>query len=171
MSEVRAEAIQSSEAVVRGEQRRLVAWNVELTAAHDRLRELLRAAQEGFSAGDSEAAGSARDDLLLHCHGFCSALSRHHVSEDEALFPELSARFPELQRTIAALEEDHERIAELLGRFDDALASAASPADLVLHLDGLAAIMTSHFRYEERRLLDTLATLDLDADPHELLGS
>ncbi|WP_206080166.1 hypothetical protein [Propioniciclava coleopterorum] len=32
-------------------------------------------------------------------------------------------------------------------------------------LDGLAAIMESHFRYEERELLGILATLDLDADP------
>ena len=34
----------------------------------------------------------------------------------------------------------------------------------------LSAIMESHFRYEERQLLDALSALDLEADPHALLG-
>jgi hypothetical protein len=151
---------------VHGEQQRLVAWNRELLSAHERLRDALRLAQESL-AGD---AGAARADLRLHCLGFCSALGGHHVSEDVALFPLLSKRFPELHRTIAALEEDHERIAGLIVEFQVVLDSDASAAELATHLDGLAAIMESHFRYEERRLLDTLATLDLDADPRALLG-
>jgi hemerythrin-like domain-containing protein len=170
MGEFGADAIRSGDSAVRAEHGRLIAWNLELRASHERLRELLQTAREGLGAGDPDAASSAREDLLLHCHGFCSALGRHHVSEDTALFPELAARFPELQRTIGALEEDHERIAGLLDQFEGVLESAASPAELALHLDGLAAIMTSHFRYEERRLVDTLATLDLDADPRTLLG-
>lgn len=34
----------------------------------------------------------------------------------------------------------------------------------------LAAIMESHFRYEERRLLGPLSALELDADPPTVLG-
>jgi hypothetical protein len=47
---------------------------------------------------------------------------------------------------------------------------AAPPAELNRHLEGVAAIMESHFRYEERQLLTVLETLALDADPHAVLG-
>ena len=35
---------------------------------------------------------------------------------------------------------------------------------------GVAAIMESHFRYEERQLLAVLETLALDADPEAVFG-
>lgn len=46
---------------------------------------------------------------------------------------------------------------------------AASPEELEQHLAGVAAIMESHFRYEERQLLTVLDTLALDADPRSVL--
>jgi hemerythrin-like domain-containing protein len=150
-----------------GDKNRLIAWNRELAAVHQRLRRALRLARDALDSGD---VASARADLMLYCHGFCAALSGHHVSEDAALFPELSARHPALRPVIAKLEQDHEMIASLVTRFDHALATSAAPDELSLHLDGIAAIMESHFRYEERQLLDTLSTLDLVADPHDLLG-
>ncbi|CAM2819673.1 hemerythrin domain-containing protein [Skermania piniformis] len=107
---------------------------------------------------------------MLYCKGFCTALSGHHVSEDVALFPELSARYPALRTTIAKLEQDHELIAALLTQFDQAIAASATPNELSLHLEGLSAIMESHFQYEERELSDTLSRLDLDEDPRALLG-
>ncbi len=61
-------------------------------------------------------------------------------------------------------------IASLIARFDRALSSSAEPDELSLHLDGLSAIVESHFRYEERQLLDALSTLELVGDPHALLG-
>lgn len=112
----------------------------------------------------------AHSDLLLHCHRFCAALSGHHVNEDVALFPELSARHPELRAMIAKLAADHDLIASLLGQLDHALGRSAPRDELLRHLDGLAAIMESHFRYEERQLLDILSTLELDADPRACLG-
>lgn len=150
-----------------GDKNRLIAWNRELTAAHKRLRQVLWLARDALDVGD---VVSARVDLVLYCQGFCTALSGHHVSEDVALFPELSARYPALRPIITKLEQDHELIAALLSQFDHAIASAATPSELSLHLDGLSAIMESHFQYEERQLLDTLSKLDLDADPHALLG-
>ncbi|MEU5869378.1 hemerythrin domain-containing protein [Nonomuraea sp. NPDC047529] len=146
---------------------RLLAWNIELQAAHRRLREALRLAREALEAGDTV---SARADLLLYCKGFCAALDGHHVREDVGLFPELAERHPSLRPTIAKLQQDHEMIAMLLGQLDRAMASDATPGELSTHLDGLSAIMESHFRYEERQLLGVLSTLDLDADPHDLLG-
>lgn len=149
------------------EKNRLIAWNRELTAAHQRLRQALRVTRDSLDAGDVESAGA---DLVLYCHGFCAALSGHHTSEDAALFPELSARHPRLRSPIAKLMQDHEVIAALLTQLDHALTASATPDELVRHLDGLSAIMESHFNYEERQLLDTLSTLDVEADPRALLG-
>ena len=150
-----------------GEKNRLIAWNRELTAAHQRLRQALRVTRDALDAG---MPGSVSADLVLYCHGFCAALSGHHVSEDAALFPQLSARHPRLRSTIAKLVQDHEVIAALLTHFNHALTASATPDELVRHLDGLSAIMESHFSYEERQLLDTLSALELEADPHALLG-
>ena len=150
-----------------GDKSRLIAWNRELTAAHQRLRQALRVTREALDAGDAGPPGA---DLLLYCHGFCAALSGHHASEDAALFPELSARHPGLRPVIAKLAQDHQMIAALLARFGEALTAAATPGELARHLDGLSAIMESHFSYEERQLLGTLAVLQLEAEPHALLG-
>ncbi|MFI7615743.1 hemerythrin domain-containing protein [Nonomuraea terrae] len=149
-----------------GDKNRLIAWDHELTAAHQRLREALRLARDSLDGGE----GAFPRDLLLYCHGFCAALGGHHVSEDTGLFPELSARHPGLRPVIAKLEQDHGMIAWLLQQFKQALDAAAPANELLSHLEGLSAIMESHFRYEERRILGALATLDLDAEPSSLLG-
>jgi hemerythrin-like domain-containing protein len=159
--------------VPEAEPRRLIAWDRELSAAHQRLRQALRVAREALDAGHfagSEVAQAARADLRLYCHGFCAALGGHHGGEDAALFPEMSARFPALRPTLAKLGEDHELIAALLTQFDQAIGADARPAELSLQLDGLAAIMESHFQYEERQLLGPLSGFELDADPHTVLG-
>lgn len=141
-----------------GEKTRLIAWSNELRAAHQRLREALRATK------------TAQDDLLLFCHGFCTALTGHHQGEDRELFPAIAAAHPELRETLRKLEEDHANIARLIGGLQAAASRAAPPAELDRHLEGIAAIMESHFRYEERQLLSILDSLTLDADPHDVLG-
>lgn len=143
---------------------RLIAWHRELSAAHARLRAALELAQDSLT--DPAASG----DLLLYCLGFCAALGGHHRSEDVGLFPELLGRHPELDETIAYLQQDHSMIAHLLGGLEKAIDSNAPPEEIGRHLEGLAAIMESHFRYEERRLLAVLATLDLDAAVPDMLG-
>jgi hemerythrin-like domain-containing protein len=153
--------------VSEAEKNRLIAWNRELISSHRRLRQALRLTRDAL---DTSASGSAGADLMLYCHGFCAALRGHHVSEDAALFPELSARHPELRSTIAKLAQDHGMIASLITQLENVLASPASPAEISLQLDGLTAIMESHFSYEERQLLEVLSTLDLAADPHTYLG-
>ncbi|PZG21772.1 hemerythrin domain-containing protein [Nonomuraea aridisoli] len=149
-----------------GDDNRLIAWDRELTAAHQRLRAALRVARDSLDGGEAVLPR----DLLLYCHGFCAALSGHHVSEDTGLFQALSARHPDLRPVIAKLEQDHSMIAWLLQQLGQALDAGAPANELVLHLVGISAIMESHFRYEERRLLGTLATLDLDAEPSSFLG-
>jgi hemerythrin len=71
---------------------------------------------------------------------------------------------------IAKLREDHQMIAALLRGFEAAVSSAAGADQLARHLQGLSAIMESHFSYEERQLSDVLVALDRTADPHDLLG-
>jgi hemerythrin-like domain-containing protein len=156
--------------VPEAEPRRLIAWDRELADAHQRLRQALQVARAALDTGDTVGVQSARADLTLYCHGFCAALGGHHGREDAALFPRLSAQYPALRPTIVKLRQDHELIASLLTQFDQAVSSDAPPAELSLQLDGLAAIMESHFRYEERQLLGPLAALELDADPHTVLG-
>ncbi|GIJ20034.1 hemerythrin domain-containing protein [Micromonospora lutea] len=151
-----------------GEETRLVAWSHELRRVHDRLRGALEVTRSALASGD--AAATATRDLLLFCHGFCVALTEHHEGEDRDLFPAIAAAHPELRDTLRHLRQDHSMIAHLLGGLQAAVERAASPAELDRHVEGIAAIMESHFRYEERQLLAVLDTLALDADPHDVLG-
>nr|WP_205856406.1 hemerythrin domain-containing protein [Phytoactinopolyspora endophytica] len=107
---------------------------------------------------------------MLFCHGFCTALTAHHEGEDRALFPAIVEQHPELRETLHYLQQDHSMIAHLLADLQAAVARAAPPAGLDRHLEGVAAIMESHFRYEERQLLTVLESLALNADPHAVLG-
>jgi hemerythrin-like domain-containing protein len=147
---------------------RLVAWSRELRSVHDRLREALTVTRQAVAAG--EPVEPAARDLLLFCHGFCTALTAHHEGEDRHLFPALEQQYPQLRDTLHHLRQDHSMIAHLLAGLQAAVARAAPPAELHRHLEGVAAIMESHFRYEERQLLTVLQTLALDADPDAVLG-
>lgn len=152
--------------VTSSDERRLRAWDRELRTAHDRLRQALRVAQE-TAADDPELASR---DLLLFCHGFCTALDGHHRGEDALLFPEVVERHPELRETVAKLTQDHSMINYLLGELAAAVQSQAEAAELGRHLEGIAAVMESHFRYEERQLLTVLSTLELDRTVADVLG-
>ncbi|MFC4002944.1 hypothetical protein ACFS2C_09610 [Prauserella oleivorans] len=79
-------------------------------------------------------------------------------------------RYPALRHTIAKLAEDHQLVALLLGQLEQALDRSVPASELMSHVDGIAPIMESHFRYEERELPDVPAELDPDADPHTMFG-
>jgi hemerythrin-like domain-containing protein len=154
--------------VTEGEKTRLVAWNHELRAVHERLREALDVTRAALDEGD--AAASATRELLLFCHGFCAALTGHHESEDQVLFPAIATEHPELSDTLRTLARDHSMIAHLLAGLQAAVEEAAPRSELDQQLAGIAAIMESHFRYEERQLLAVLDVLGLTARPTEVLG-
>ena len=151
-----------------GDRTRLVAWSKELRRVHARLREALSVTQEALAVGES--AQDASRDLLLFCHGFCAALAGHHEGEDRELFPAIAAEHPRLRDVLRKLQQDHSMIAYLITGLQAAIEARASRDDLARHLEGIAAIMESHFRYEERQLLSVLDTLTLDADPDQVLG-
>ncbi len=154
--------------VTEDERTRLIAWGNELRSVHHRLREALRVTR---AALDSGATGRpAERDLLLFCHGFCTALTGHHQGEDHRLFPVIAAAHPEVRETLRKLEQDHASIAHLLEDLQAAAEGSGPPERLESHLDGVAAIMESHFHYEERQLLTILDAMELDADPHDVFG-
>ncbi len=148
---------------------RLIAWSSELRRVHARLREALRAARTAVD--DGVPGPGATRQLLLYCRGFCVALGEHHRGEDRALFPAIQAAHPELAPVLRTLEQDHSMIDYLLTAMDAAVSRSATAQELERHLDGIGAIMESHFAYEERRLLAVLETLALRADPRAVLGS
>jgi hemerythrin-like domain-containing protein len=154
--------------VTEGDTTRLIAWAAELRSVHTRLRAALTVARD--AVGGAETARTGIRDLLLYCHGFCVALDGHHRGEDRTLFPAIASAHPELEPVLRALERDHSMIAHLLSGLRDAVDRAVTPDELERHLDGIAAIMESHFRYEERQLLSALETLELSAEPRAVLG-
>lgn len=41
-----------------------------------------------------QPAEQASRDLLFFCHGFCAALTEHHLGEDRILFPTNAQAYP-----------------------------------------------------------------------------
>ena len=157
-----------SASVSEQEQARLVAWSAELRSVHARLRDALKVTRDTLAEGAPGA--EATRDLLLYCHGFCLALDGHHRGEDTKLFPAIEAAHPGLSPVLRSLERDHSMIAHLLTGLETAVTQSAAPHELERHLEGVAAIMENHFRYEERQLLSVLDALHLDEPPSSVLG-
>ena len=137
-----------------------------MRAVHNRLREALDLVRHQMTSD----AGLDRE-LLLYCRGFCTALARHHTSEDTVLFPELEARHLDLADVLRNLRQDHSMMAHLITQLEHVLDTTQNPQELEQHVDGIGAIMESHFRFEEAQLLGVLVALDLTADVDEVLGA
>ncbi|MEU8425387.1 hemerythrin domain-containing protein [Micromonospora sp. NPDC048835] len=100
-------------------------------------------------------------DLRAHCLTFCAALGRHHTGEDGGAFRLLAEEIPELRPVIQNLITDHEVVAGILERVEALLGGDAGVpvAQVRAELGGLAALLESHFRYEEKRLVTALNAL------------
>jgi hypothetical protein len=147
---------------------RAVALSEQLIQVHQVLREQLqslrREVTDGNGHGHPPEAAAIPADLLTHCLGFCAALHTHHTGEDAQLLPALRAAAPGLAPVIDNLMADHALVAGLLVQLRELLAGdtaggPAEPARLLRELDGLIAILESHFGYEERRIAAALDTL------------
>ncbi|WP_460497739.1 hemerythrin domain-containing protein [Glycomyces tarimensis] len=145
----------------------MVAFSSQLLEVHERLRRALNLARRSI---DGEVDVPAGQDLLVFCHGFCSALSGHHRSEDVGLFPQIVAERPDLAPVIGKLMTDHDMLEHLIGEFAAAMASGEDAESLHRHLDGIGAIMESHFGYEERELLSVLDAVAPEGEARTLLG-
>jgi hypothetical protein len=120
---------------------RITGLGNQLVEVHIWLREQL----------DAMRSGAVASDLRAHCLAFCGAVTRHHTDEDGTVFARLAAEQPSLRPVLDELRRDHELIAGLLVR----IAETTDRAEL----DGLAALLESHFTYEERRLVAALNAL------------
>ncbi|YCK35693.1 hemerythrin domain-containing protein [Actinomadura sp. ATCC 39365] len=135
--------------------RRLAAFGNQLIDVHLRLREELARLR------DTAGRGGSLRDLRTHCLTFCSAITTHHTGEDATAFPVLAAEFPELRPVLDELRRDHEQVAVILRDLETLLASDApgGPRDVRTELDGLSALLESHFVYEEKRIVAALNAL------------
>jgi hypothetical protein len=139
---------------------RAAAFSLQLARAHQELRRELHTLKAGL--GRPRPDGTA---LVTHCLAFCAAVTAHHEGEDTGMFAELLRHRPDLAGTVAKLVEDHGMISWILSRVTD-LAAGATSADgpalaaISAELDGLAAIIESHFAFEERAI-----SAALDAGP------
>ena len=100
--------------------------------------------------------------LGTFCETYCRTVTNHHVLEDRSVFPHLRHREAGLGPVLDRLEEEHEQIADLLERVDEALvalvAAEEDGIDRVGHaMDLLTDALLSHFSYEERELVEPLA--------------
>lgn len=146
---------------------RLTAWGQQMRAVHRRLQDALDLARETIENGGTP--GSLAGDLTLYCGGFCAALDGHHRTEDAALFPAVLRDRPDLAPVIAILMQDHSMISHLIQGLERALRTAidirsqeTETADLLQHLDGIEAVMQTHFRFEEKKLVELLDTLHIE---------
>lgn len=153
----------------------------QLVEVHLSLREELTRIRE-----DLAVHGTARPrDLRVHCLTFCAALTRHHSGEDDAGFPALAERFPHLRPVLDELQRDHHLVTDALRALQellDGLPAEAGVAEVAgtdrdpgpeapearrvrAELDTLAALLETHFTYEERRVGEALNSLPEDTWP------
>ncbi|WP_334630456.1 hemerythrin domain-containing protein [Micromonospora sp. CPCC 205539] len=139
---------------------RLAAVGNQMIEIHLWLTAELARLRASLDTAAPEDAHPSRD-LRAHCLAFCAALGRHHTAEDGGAFRLLADQVPELRPVLANLITDHEVVAGILGRIEDLLGGATPmPVARVRgELDGLAALLESHFRYEEKRLVTALNAL------------
>lgn len=143
---------------------RLTAFGNLLIDVHLWLRGELDRLREDVDAHLDGRGGRPRD-LRAHCLTFCSVVRRHHTAEDGGAFPVLAERFPDLRPVLAQLERDHHLVDELLHKLEELLGGLGPDRDPAAarrvrgELDGLVALLESHFRYDERRLVGALNSL------------
>ena len=87
-------------------------------------------------------------------------------------FVELAMQFPEIAPVLQQLTDDHQVIAHILEKLEQVVANIdpSTPERASRELDGLAAILESHFAWEEKRLVDALDHLHRTRTSEDLLG-
>ncbi|GIG65615.1 hemerythrin domain-containing protein [Phytomonospora endophytica] len=153
---------------------RLSAFGGQLVAVHIWLREELAALREGI--GSYLDGGERPRELGLHCLTFCSVLTRHHSEEDGEVFGAVAAEFPELAPVLDELRADHVMVAatltsvrELVERLDGETGTDGAEG-IERELDTLAALLETHFLYEEKKIAEALDRLGAGGLPADAIS-
>lgn len=151
-----------------------------LVQVHDHLRselEQLRGVVAEVAAGHSSPAlarslinrMSMRQNywsLGAFCAAYCRVLTIHHAIEDSRMFTDLRSRDESLAPVIERLSEEHEVIAGILTRLDEALVlmvdDAAELPGVQAEVERLSEVLLSHLDYEEQELLGPIAKLGIE---------
>jgi iron-sulfur cluster repair protein YtfE (RIC family) len=149
---------------------RITAFGNQLIDMHIWLREeldRLREDVDGYLAGGG--AGERPRELRAHCLTFCSLLTGHHTGEDDGVFPTIAEQFPALRPVLEELTRDHRLVADALRELErlvGGLGPVTDPAEarrIRSELDTLAALLETHFTYEEKKLVAALNALGTPA--------
>ena len=136
----------------------------ELTRLRDLIAQVAQGESEVAAARSYIARMTIRQNhwtLGTFCESYCRVVTQHHTLEDQGVFPHIQRSDPSLAPVIERLEEEHETIADLLERVDQALVGLVSSQGGIEGVDRAVAILNdallSHFSYEERELVEPLA--------------
>jgi hemerythrin-like domain-containing protein len=139
----------------------------ELVRVHQWLRDELARIHDQLDHDDIDLL-----PLSAHCVAFCAAVTSHHTSEDGIAFPALAEQAPELAPVLRELSDDHRLVANIVRRLGQLLAEVTPGTvdEVRREIDGLSAILESHFRWEEKTLVDALNTVDTTRSVEDLFG-
>ncbi|MEU0743061.1 hemerythrin domain-containing protein [Streptomyces sp. NPDC006134] len=149
---------------------RLEAFGNQLIDVHLRLREEPAALRADVDAYLSD--GASPRELRPHCLTFCSALNRQHRGENGTAFGVIAAQLPEPAPGTEELRGDHRLVEDSLRRLETLVAApdrcrgtgeAGGPDAVRREVDSTAALMETHFVYEEKRTVSALNALDVPA--------
>lgn len=116
---------------------------------------IVRAVRDGDTAR-AELVAARFDELA-------TALHHHHAGEDELLWPRLQGRADVDSALVAAMQQQHARVGELLTQALEALAPWRRAADVATRdrlaglLDDVSAALDEHLAQEERDVLPLAA--------------
>lgn len=145
-----------------------------LLQVHDQLRHELAeiqrlAAQVGRGRLEAATARSMLNRMAVRqnfwtfgafCAQYCRVVTVHHTIEDRMMFPALREEDERLSAVIGRLSEEHEIIAAVVQRLDQALVAMLTEPNGAEHVAGVAAELSdallSHLAYEENELLGPL---------------
>lgn len=137
---------------------RFAAFGTQLVEIHDWLREQLAQLRADVEAGLTSPDALKVRKLQSHCLTFCAAITKHHTGEDAVAFPVLAEQFPQLRPVLDELSRDHEIITVMLNRLADI--DFTDQQNALREINGVQAIVESHFSFEERKILEALDSLD-----------
>jgi alkanesulfonate monooxygenase SsuD/methylene tetrahydromethanopterin reductase-like flavin-dependent oxidoreductase (luciferase family)/hemerythrin-like domain-containing protein len=104
--------------------------------------------------------------LGAFCATYCRVLTIHHAIEDSRMFVDLRSRDVSLAPVIERLSEEHEVIAGILTRLDEALVAMVADTDQLpvvqSEVERLSDVLLSHLDYEEEELLGPIAALGIE---------